>query len=56
MGGRAGGEVVVLNSRWIARIVCILILLAFFLLMADLQSRLVRLQQNQGKPAPSATR
>jgi hypothetical protein len=45
--------VVAVNSRWIARIVALMILVIFFLLMAHLQSRLVRLQKAQ--PAPAAT-
>jgi hypothetical protein len=45
-----------LNSRWIARIVGILLLLAFIILMADLQSRLVRMQRTKDRPAPAGTR
>lgn len=56
MGGRARGEVVVLNSRWLARIVAVLILLAFFLLMAHLQSRLVQIKQTRDRPEPTSTR
>lgn len=55
MGGRARGEVVAVNSRWIARIVGVLILLAFFLLMAHLQSRLLQMRP-QDRPASTSTR
>lgn len=47
---------VALNSRWLARIVAVLILLAFFLLMAHLQSRLVGIKQTRDLPEPTSTR
>ena len=56
MGGAAGREVVVVSARWIARIVAVLILLAFIILMANLQTKLVKMQRSQPRPAPTSTR
>jgi hypothetical protein len=55
MGSAARGAVVVMNSRWIARAIGILMLLAFILLMANLQRRLIDMQQMR-KPAPARAR
>lgn len=54
MGVAARRKVVGVNSRWTARIILIFILIGFFLLMADLQRRLMRMQQMR-KPAATST-
>lgn len=43
-----------MSSRWIARFVALLMLLGFFLLFANLQTKLLRLQQ-QSRRTPPAT-
>ncbi len=44
-----------MNVRWIARILGIILLLLFFVVMANLQRRLVELQHVR-KPAATSTR
>ena len=56
MGSRPRGKVVIVNSRWVARIVAVLMLLAFFLLMANLQRRLMEMRQMQDQPVQTTTR
>ncbi len=36
-----------MSGRWIARFIAVLMLLGFFLLFANLQTRLLRIQQQQ---------
>lgn len=40
-----------MSGRWIARFIAVLMLLGFFLLFANLQTRLLRIQQQR----PAAT-
>lgn len=42
-----------MNARWVARIVAVIILLVFFLVMANLQRRLIELQRTRKPPATS---
>lgn len=41
-----------MSSRWIARFIAALMLLGFFLLFANLQTRLLRLQQQPPAATP----
>jgi flagellar biogenesis protein FliO len=43
------------STRWVARVVALLILLVFFLVMANLQRRLMQLQRMH-KPTATSTR
>lgn len=49
-------EVVRLSARWVARFMALLLILVFFFLFANLQKRLVELQQGSRRPARTSTR
>lgn len=53
MGGATPRQVDIVNARWAARIFAAIILILFFILMADLQRRLVQLQRQRKPPATS---
>ncbi len=45
-----------MSTKWIARIVGLLMLLAFFIIMANLQRKLVEMRQTQqDAPVPATT-
>lgn len=47
-----------MSTKWIARIVGLLMLLAFFIIMANMQRKLVemqRMQQDATVPVPTST-
>ena len=44
-----------MNTRWVARIIGIIMVIGFLLLLANLQKKLVEMQQLQGT-APTSTR
>ncbi|HEY3054726.1 MAG TPA: hypothetical protein VGK31_02215 [Thermoanaerobaculia bacterium] len=44
-----------MSARWIARIIAIFMLIAFIMLLANLQRRLVEIRQTR-RPAPTSTR
>jgi flagellar biogenesis protein FliO len=45
-----------MSARWVARIMALILILAFFFLFAHLQKRLIELQQRGPGPATTSTR